>query len=347
MILGINRALILVLSLFKPEIKGVLKKIAPLYVNILLFAVLFELALSVIYLVYPLEVLKRGTDILRLSPGTNFNNSTVNQEGYLGRDYREKKERRRIAFIGDSFGVGVVDYSSNFIQMIDDSSQFETVNLSQPGFSPVDYLNQVRIYADKTDADFIFIVFFAGNDILDISMPENNWAFRNMKSVSLIKNIILMKNAKGAGNKESSDIGMNHEMFLEVERERMSVLDSAILSNRWKLFEKSVESIKSILDNKGIPFAFVIIPDQMSVDTLLQNELFFKKGVIDWMAGVERMENVFFKMQINCLNLTDSLKKGYESGKTVYKNDDTHINEEGNYIIYGYLKNYITKVFPN
>lgn len=345
MFLALNRLFLRGLSMIRCK-KGIFSaKIVTVYINAVIFVVLAEIALNLLFFVKPMDILKRKYDVLRLQPGTIFNGEEVNRHGFLGRDISEEKMSKRLLFIGDSFGVGVVDYRYNFIKMVEDSLGFETVNLSQPGFSPLDYLSQLEQYGDSTNADFLFVIFFSGNDVYDLSMPENNWSFENLRLVSLLRNsAALLKTGSKGG---SPDIGMTEEMFMNIERERSAVSKSKGFEGRWKLFARSIEKIAEKARQKKLPFKFILIPDESAIDTSLQKMIDSRAPEERWEYTVKRMEDVFKSNNIGYLDMTQTLLEVYSEGRSPYKKFDTHINEDGNYAVFRELKKYILSSFKN
>ncbi len=162
MILIISRFYMLLISLIilfplRIRIPSIIKTIIT---NIIIFVILFEVILHFIFLFTGIDMLKRKNEIVRIMPGQKMNNVIVNKYGYIGTPPNEKSEKSKWCFIGDSFGIGIVDYRFNFIKMIEDSSEVRTVNLSQPGFSPLDYYRQMIKYVHQGNYEKCFIVIF-------------------------------------------------------------------------------------------------------------------------------------------------------------------------------------------
>ncbi|MGE3063427.1 MAG: hypothetical protein AB7T10_07315 [bacterium] len=340
MILAMNRLYLVILSFIPFKKTKEIRIISLIYCNLIVFLVLIELLLNLIFMIYPFEVLKRKTDIFRLAPSTTFNNSPVNEDGYMGRRVSDEKKERRILFIGDSFGVGVVDYKHNFIQMIDDSTEYECINLSQPGYSPVDYLRELKTNFDKACPDLVIIIIFAGNDILNIAVGENNWSIDNFKSINLIRNADVFLKERKRIKKETESFSMTRETFLEVEKRRMKVNEKDSLKREWSLFEKTIDEMKVFLDGKNRRYLFLIIPDEFSINENLQRDL-GKDDSVDWLYSVKRIADLLDERGIEHINSTKSLQEAFKAGVNPYRENDTHVNEYGNYILFNELKKYI------
>ncbi len=337
MILAMNRFYLIVFSFLPLKKIKIHPIVSIVYFNIILFFLFLEIILNIIYVIHPFEILKRKTDIFRLTPLSRFNNSEVNKEGYMGRSIKEEKLEKRILFIGDSFGVGVVDYKQNFIQMIEDSTDFECINLSQPGYSPVDYLREIKTNLKRAMADYAVVIIFAGNDVLNAVMPENNWSLENFKTFNLLRNSEAVLKTRGRTEKGRADLNMKKNEFLQIEKERMAVLDSIALNSEWRLFEDCIKEMKKAFDEEGVKSLFLIIPDEYSVNTVLQKELQESVGA-DWNYSIKRIENILSENEVEFINTTESLANSYAEGMNPYKENDTHINDAGNYLIYNELK---------
>ncbi|PIP13031.1 MAG: hypothetical protein COX48_05450 [bacterium (Candidatus Stahlbacteria) CG23_combo_of_CG06-09_8_20_14_all_34_7] len=337
MILAMNRFYLLIFSILPLKKLKIHPILSLIYCNIVLFFVFLEIIFNLVFIIHPFEVLKRKAEIFRLTPNTTFNNFPVNEDGYMGRPMFEEKKERRILFIGDSFGVGVIDYGYNFIQMIEDSTEFECINLSQPGYSPLNYLKELDNNLKKSQADLVVIIIFVGNDIINISLPENNWSIENWKTINFIRNVkTVIKNKKNGGSKDKI-LKMTREKFLEVEMNRMQANNENLLKEEWNLFEKTIKKIKNFLDKENTKCIFIIIPDEYSVNENLQREITGKIN-IDWQYSINRVLKILTENGIDCLNTTGLLQESYSKGINPYKENDTHVNKTGNYIIFDNLR---------
>jgi lysophospholipase L1-like esterase len=271
---------------------------------------------------------------MKLKPNTYFNNEKVNRYGFLGTEFDKPKTKQRILFIGDSFGVGVVDYKNNFIKMFEDSLGYEVINLSQPGNSPKDYYEILVNYFDKTSSDMTFIMIFSGNDITEIYYPENNYSINNLKSVNLIKNFLSFLQLKNV----SGDL--SEENFINIENRRSKILIENSYDKEWRFFEKNIESITRFFKERKKKVYFLIIPDQFAVDKTLQKDLMENASVQfkEWDFADRKIERILKKYDLKFFSLVDTFKICYEKGEELYRKNNTHINEKGNYVVFKYLK---------
>lgn len=342
LIVSFNRTfyvlIFLIMRRFKFEIPKIVKIV---YINVIILFFTLEFVLNIFYIVKPLDILKRKDELLKLKPYTYFNGEFVNRFGFLGMDLDKPKEKKRILFVGDSFCVGVVDYRYNFIKMFEDSLDCEVVNLSQPGFSPKDYLKLLEEYFEMVNPDLTFVVIFSGNDVTEIYYPENNYSFFNLKIVNLLQNLSYISKM------ESREGDLSEKNFFEVEKRRASFILKNEKNEGWEFFEKQLVKIKKFFEDRNKKVIFLIIPDQFSVDRDLQKELFENnvKPKIGWDYVDRRIEK--FLDGNNCLtySLVDTFKILYDNGEKLYREKNTHLNEKGNYIVFKFLENKIKKEY--
>lgn len=338
LISGFNRFFLVFLYFFKKvniKIK-IPERIKVVSINFTLFIFLSEILLNMFYIFKPLDILKRKDEILKLYGYSYFNGERVNRYGFLGREFDSLKKTQRILFIGDSFGVGVVDYRFNFIRMVEDSLNFEVVNLSQPGLSPKDYYNLLETYFDKTDPDITCIIIFSGNDVTEVFYPENNYSFFNLKITSLVRNIFLLFKSNQNGDFSEKD-------FYLIEKRRATILKRDSFKREWKIFEKNMETIIDFLKERDVKFFFIIIPDQFSVDKKVQEKIvsYGFKPDYGWDFVDRRIEDILKEKKVSFFSLLDTFKICYIDGFRLYKDNNTHLNEKGNYTIFKYLEKFL------
>lgn len=305
-----------------------------IYLNIVIIFFSLEMILNIFYVFKPIDILKRKDEILKLKPNTYFNNELVNKYGFLGTEFDKPKIKKRILFIGDSFGVGVVDYKRNFVKMFEDSLEYEIINLSQPGNSPKDYFEILVNYFDKTSPDITFIIIFTGNDVSEVYYPENNYSIDNLKSVNLLKNFLLLLKLKNI----SGDL--SEENFIKIENRRSKILIEGSYEKEWRFFEKNIESLSRFFNERKKEVYFLIIPDQFAVDKTLQKVLMENASMQfkEWDFADRKIENILQKFGLKFFSLIDTFTVCYENGEELYRKNNTHLNEKGNYVVFKYLK---------
>ncbi|MEJ5307753.1 MAG: hypothetical protein WHT27_05595 [candidate division WOR-3 bacterium] len=336
LIITFNRFFYLTIYFFKRYFKSlkIQENLEIVYINFVVLFFSLEIILNIFYVFKPIDILKRKDEIMKLKPNTYFNNEKVNRYGFLGTEFDKPKTKQRILFIGDSFGVGVVDYKNNFIKMFEDSLGYEVINLSQPGNSPKDYYEILVNYFDKTSSDMTFIMIFSGNDITEIYYPENNYSINNLKSVNLIKNFLSFLQLKNV----SGDL--SEENFINIENRRSKILIENSYDKEWRFFEKNIESITRFFKERKKKVYFLIIPDQFAVDKTLQKDLMENASVQfkEWDFADRKIERILKKYDLKFFSLVDTFKICYEKGEELYRKNNTHINEKGNYVVFKYLK---------
>ncbi|MEO0288638.1 MAG: hypothetical protein ABIN00_03290 [candidate division WOR-3 bacterium] len=336
LIITLNRFFYLTIHFLKKYFKDlkIPENLKLMYINIVVLFFLLEIVLNLFYFIKPVDILKRKDEILKLKPGTYFNNEKVNRYGFLGTEFDKPKTKKRVLFIGDSFGVGVVDYKNNFIKMFEDSLGFEVVNLSQPGNSPKDYYEILNDYFDKTSPDMTFIIIFSGNDITEVYYPENNYSLNNLKSMNLIKNFLTLLQLKNV----SGDL--SEEDFIKVENRRSKILIEDSYDKEWRFFDKNIEYISRFFRERKKKVYFLIIPDQFTVDEVLQKKLLKYSSLQfkEWDFVDRKIEGILKKYGLNFFSLVDTFKICYKNGEELYRRNNTHINERGNYVVFKFLE---------
>jgi len=325
-----------ILKKFKIKIPKIVKIF---YLNFIILFFFLEFILNIFYFLKPLDILKRKDELLKLQPNTYFNGEIINRFGFLGMDPDKTKAKKRVLFVGDSFCVGVVDYRYNFIKMFEDSLGYEVVNLSQPGFSPKDYLKLLEKYFEIVDPDLTFVVIFSGNDVTEIYYPENNYSFFNLKIVNLFRNLSYISKM------ENSEGDLSEQNFFEVEKRRASFILKNDPNKDWDFFEKFLVKIAKFFELRNRKVIFLIIPDQFAVDKNLQKKLIENniKPQLGWDFIDRRIEKFLDMNNFLKISLIDTFKILYDNGEKLYRENNTHLNERGNYIVFKFLENKIKK----
>ena len=96
----------------------------------------------------------------------------INNDGFRGGDFEKldsTRARKRILFIGDSFTWGMSAspfQDSSFCDILGRDSAFEVINTGIPAADPPQYLKIAETYIPQLKPDFVFVVFFEGNDLM-------------------------------------------------------------------------------------------------------------------------------------------------------------------------------------
>lgn len=341
MFLTINRLLLLVFILADKYINIRLNKKVNVFIfNIIAIFTGLELMLVLIASATGMDILKRQNDLFRLQPNSQFNNSAVNAEGYPGIAPHTEKKTERWVFIGDSFGVGVVDYRFNFIQMCSDSLGLETVNLSQPGFSTLDYYAQLEKYIDIAQGDRYIIVIFTGNDISERPINENNWAFENLRTVCLFKNAIALMASKNVSDDYTS-FDMGDSLYVQIEARRAQINDEKMYGSEWGSFANDLIRIKELCSERKKALTVLTIPDEFTINTELQNEIHDRTGIkYDFLYAHQRVLEILDSLSIRYLDTYNALDTLYKSGVNPYRKNNSHINEIGNRVVFEKLREF-------
>lgn len=94
----------------------------------------------------------------------------INEDGFRGKNFNElDSAKKKILFIGDSFTWGMSAspfYDSSFCDLLARETDFEIINTGIPAADPPQYLAIAQQYIPQLQPDFVFVVFFMGNDLM-------------------------------------------------------------------------------------------------------------------------------------------------------------------------------------
>ncbi len=333
MILSIIRFFLLILILIDmmPIAVRLPSIIRTIIINIIITVFLLEAALIGVFMLTGNDMIKRHDEIVRTLPGQSINGEIMNEYGYIGHSPDIVTDKEKWLFIGDSFGFGVVDYDSNFIRLIERELGIISVNVSQPGYCPFDYYEQFNKFRYR-DFNKIFIIIFTGNDISEWPIPENNWSFRNSRIVSLIMNTI---NAWQYNEFIENGDGFSNEHFYAIETQR-ALFNINTNESYWGRYTHIMEKIAETAVLESLNLCFILIPDEYSINTVLQDSIKSRLNNhdIDFTYTHNRAVNIINELNIDFIDTYNELNNIHLMGEMVYRENNTHLNETGNQIIF-------------
>lgn len=160
-----------------------------------------------------------GTGSYRLKP--NFDDGAIHTNAFGMRWRNVKQDRavnkKRIAFIGDSFAFGCCADSldKSFVGLFDSqmsSRNIETLNFGVPGFGVADYYLLLQEDVLPFHPDFVVLMFFNGNDFRDtyLAVEKDRILGRNRK---MFFNAKIPPRYKGTRIQEITDFLTNRELY--------------------------------------------------------------------------------------------------------------------------------------
>jgi hypothetical protein len=288
-------------------------------------------------------------------------NIQLNSLGFKDKERTEKKENiYRIIGIGDSFTFGAVPYEYNYLTLLESHLQhagynIEVMNMGICAMGPKEYLSLFISEGLKLKPNMLLLSFFVGNDFFDCLNAERKWHSYLFATSFLYYLATLWHNYEGIvvhGKRDYCDDcpTFDEKTYLQIEGERSFVF---IEGN--KLFIKSLDSalnylssINDICKKEHIEFIVVIIPDELQMDRVLQNE------VID--AYYPKLDRSKWNIALPNTMLSDRLQKlGIKSidlyssfstkSERLYRPRDTHWNIAGNQLSADIIKEHIVTSF--
>ncbi len=276
----------------------------------------------------------------------------LNSQGFKDLEFTVEKPAgiNRILGIGDSFAYGVVPYQYNYLTVLEEKlnksgQKTEVINMGIPGMGPRDYLSILVNEGLQLKPDRVILSFYIGNDFLDNYMTAHLRTEEKSYIIALIKSLIKIQthyqgkvlnptNIKYQDNQPTLD----EAKYLKdtVNKSNMFVRNPA--DGIFKSFvEDAVQDlikIKQIADSQKIPLTIVIIPDEVQVNSQLQQQVKTAfapndPNLLDFELPNRMLTERLQQANIDYLDLLPEFIVA--SKKTpLYKPNDTHWNIAGN-----------------
>ena len=285
----------------------------------------------------------------------------LNSSGFKDKEFTEKKENiYRIIGIGDSITFGVVPYEYNYLTLLEshlqhDSYNIEVLNMGICAMGPKEYLSLFVSEGLKLKPNMLLLSFFIGNDFFDSVNSERKWHSYSYGTSFFYYLITLWNNYEYIVVHSKKDYcddcpNLDKKTYLETEKKR-----SFVFLEGNKFFVKSLNSalyylscINDICKKEHIEFVVVIIPDELQMDRVLQNEVidiyYPKLNQSEWNITLPNtmLSDRLQKLGIKYIDLYSSFSAKTER---LYKPRDTHLNIAGNQLAANIIKEHIVNSF--
>jgi SGNH hydrolase-like domain, acetyltransferase AlgX len=287
---------------------------------------------------------------------------TLNSRGFHDTEFQQDKTPGsiRIVGIGDSFVFSVVPYEYNFLTLLEDNMnapsdrRFEILNMGVPSTSPREYFSVLVKEALPLKPDAALICIFVGNDFIEISpKPVLHRSFVISAAKYVIDSFRYVEANVQANNVYSYRSQYDDEAptfsdayFLEIEAMRTEVYDqsNAMLSERLPRVMAWIDEIKTACENNGIQLFVMLIPDELQVNTALQERVLEKLGAdkdkLDFDRPNKRLGEELRARNIKYLDLLEPFRLRSRDVR-LYKPRDTHWNIAGNRLAADLLHNFL------
>lgn len=283
----------------------------------------------------------------------------LNSQGFKDKEFSEKNNNvYRIIGIGDSFSFGVVPYKYNYLtliesQLLSENINAEVLNMGIPSIGPKDYLSLLVKEGLNLQPNMILLSFFIGNDFY-----ERKKLFEYSYIASFINYIINIRTKYEGiiphGKAEYCDHCPNfdHDEYLKIAYSKSPIFlkENSILKEKQKNALYYLKEINNICKKNNIQLIVVIIPDELQINTSLQQEvkqLFYpniKTDKWDFSMPNRNLSKELYKLNIDNIDLYEHFSK---SNQQLYRPRDTHWNITGNKLATSIIQKYIVKYINN
>ena len=335
--------------------------------NVVIVLVLVELTLRGLAIVWASPLLVTASspsqirrDSERRQPGSLLFGFPINQGGHHDTEFRprEKRERRTVIGIGDSFSYGVVPHAFHFTTVAERAgSGFEIYNMGYPGIGPIDYLHLLKNDALPLQPDLILIHAYVGNDISDSPLPAGpaRWhdadsylsavVWYRLQMLRRAKKIDVTQGVNG-GSADTVSLAQQYPWLDDPMREPASINRDVYLQLELQnargvarpsagAYMPFLEALAAMTHVAGdVPIGFVLIPDEFQVEDDLWAELVRMSGdSLDRDRPQRLVGDWLRRMDLPVLDLLPALRSVEplaDGRRHVYHLQDTHFNARGN-----------------
>ena len=275
----------------------------------------------------------------------------LNSQGFKDLEFTVEKpaQTHRILGIGDSFAYGIVPYQYNYLTLLEkklnkSGQKTEVINMGIPGLGPRDYLSILVNEGLKLNPDRIVLSFYMGNDFLDNSMTTHLRKEEKSYLIALIKSLIKIQShyqgtfMNTVPKYEDNQPTIDNAKYLQntVNKSNMFVKNSNndIFKGFLEDAMQDLIKIKQIADSQNIPLTIVIIPDEVQVNSQLQQQVKTAfdpndPNLLDFELPNRMLTERLRQANIDYLDLLPSFVAASKTTR-LYKPNDTHWNIAGN-----------------
>lgn len=277
----------------------------------------------------------------------------INNDGFRGKEFSDldtASGKRKILFIGDSFTWGMSAspfQDSSFCDILGRDKNYEVINAGIPAADPPQYLKIAETYIPQLKPDFVFVVFFEGNDL----MKEDRAVIPNRQFYYWTNAGAVLADIDGHHFQDAQsayDYLANEKYFLKQPNKWYEVVisKSALLSRLYagkfrveeklkfekarkdcSLTKKYFARILKVAKQSNVPIRIAVIPDSKHADMSIED---YRSYYSD-----------FFN--------DESVKAGWliwENKKDYFKpNPDGHLNNVGHNLYASRIKSFLDNYF--
>jgi hypothetical protein len=282
----------------------------------------------------------------------------LNSQGFKDTEFQKDKPPGsiRIVGIGDSFVFSSVPYQYNFLTLLEEKlnapsiQRFDVLNMGIPGTSPREYFSVLVKEALQLKPDVALICIFVGNDFIEISpKPVLHRSFVIAMAKYVYDSLQHVEGSKSYGVRTQYDDEaptFSDAYFLEIEagRTEMYIKSDKMLSERLPRVMAWMDEIKTVCESHGIQLFVMLIPDELQLNTELQQRVLEKRGTdknnLDFNLPNNRLGEELRARNIRYLDLLEPFRLRNRDIR-LYKLRDTHWNIAGNRLAADLLHNFL------
>jgi SGNH hydrolase-like domain, acetyltransferase AlgX len=324
---------------------------------------LLEVSLRIFHQIKPLPIFATNAyQQFRLMPHAVVYGYPLNSRGFRDVEFKVEKEPGtfRILGIGDSFAFGIVPYPSNYLTLLDEAlnrsgRKVELINMGVPGFNPREYLAILMHEGLELKPDMVLLSFFIGNDFTEAkkvpSLLRHSYAANALKFLYDVNTKFANFDYTNSGTYDDEGSLYTTDAYIAHERAL-----SYIFVKRSEIFPRLLTStmghlgnIKRLCDRDGIRLTVVLIPDELQVDPMLQQQVAAASGfgsdAFEFDLPNAALEEELTKLGIDHLDLLPAFRAATTTTR-LYKRNDTHWNVKGNALAAEVILPHVTAQVP-
>jgi len=292
----------------------------------------------------------------------------TNSHGFRDKDYETRKPSGtcRLLIVGDSISIGhgleqESVYGHLLEQMLNDKSadtdggRWEVINTSVGGYQFYMYVEAIRRYAPKFDADIVMIGFYIGNDFRDINknarmiikdgylrgwdvgLPkdatrETNFG-RRLRTFFAPIRVFLATNSHLYVLARSVTISLMDRLQLGILKQEtnLELFRTASDSTRFDTIERYIREAKEIVDSQGASLLLFIIPQKIQVEDNSYSVAVADSGLAPEQVGRDepnrRLIQILDRHNIRYVDMLPVMRD--RSNEYLYFSHDGHWNAAG------------------
>lgn len=282
----------------------------------------------------------------RLVPGRDYGMGLRgNRLGYPGPEFTPTRapDTWRIAALGDSFAVGpTVSFAANYLTLLEQGlPRTEVYNFGVSGTGPREYQAILQRDVWTFAPDLVLVSVFVGNDVTEsMATPRHMDPRGHALCLVLTRAWRLLREhwrhdatESSISNARNLGPGLSSATFREVEARRLVICQKhapATLEKKWRQALRHLDRIMNDCQKRGVPVAFVLIPDEFQVNPSVLADALREANVdreeIDLSLPQRRLMTFCAGHDVPCLDLLPA----FQGLEDVYTPHDTHWNERGN-----------------